>query len=137
LENLKAKGCWIEQLNAVAATWRFRDGCRIIDQVKVAIQNLFGVDLKTLEASPDFDKIKWKQIGLQPMLGNSMVTAFTYDPLVGVTSQTVPSGQTTYFKYDGLGRLVEEYNFKDNVETEANRRVIKQYEYHFTNSSTQ
>jgi len=40
-------------------------------------------------------------------LSNAMITTYTYDPLVGVTSITDPRGQTVYYEYDGLNRLKE------------------------------
>jgi len=42
---------------------------------------------------------------------NAMVTTYTYDPLIGITSMTDPKGYTTYYKYDPYGRLK---HVKDN-----------------------
>lgn len=42
---------------------------------------------------------------LRVNLPNAFVTTYTYDPVYGVTSQTDPAGRSTYFHYDGLGRL--------------------------------
>ena len=51
------------------------------------------------------------------------VTTYTSHPLPGVTSITQPSGQRTYYDYDGFLRLI---GISDH-----NRKPIKQYEYHY------
>lgn len=58
-----------------------------------------------------------------PQLASSMVTSYTYDPLVGITSSTDPRGYTIYYGYDAFQRLKE---VKD-----ANGHLVKDYEYHY------
>ncbi|MBD1261603.1 RHS repeat protein [Maribacter polysiphoniae] len=58
-------------------------------------------------------------------LPTAMVTTYTYDPLVGVTSITDPKGYTIYYYYDGFNRLKE---VKD-----AEGKLVTDYEYHYKN----
>jgi YD repeat-containing protein len=51
------------------------------------------------------------------------ITTYTYNPLVGVTSVTDPNGKTTYYEYDGFGRL---WAVKDHE-----RNVVRSHEYHY------
>ncbi len=55
----------------------------------------------------------------EPSLANSIFTTYTYDPLVGMTSQTDPNGQTTYYTYDELGRLTMVSDFEGNPITKT------------------
>lgn len=52
----------------------------------------------------------------------AMVTTYTYEPLIGMTSVTVPNGQTTYYSYDPIGRLKQ-------VE-DKNRKKLQRFAYH-------
>lgn len=51
------------------------------------------------------------------------VSTYLYKPLIGLTSETDPSGRAVYYEYDGLGRLKR---IKD-----ANGKIIEQYDYHY------
>lgn len=51
------------------------------------------------------------------------VTTYTYTPLVGMTSSTDPTGKTTFYEYDGLGRL--------KLLRGQNGMILKQYEYQY------
>ncbi len=53
----------------------------------------------------------------------AQMTTYTYSPLIGVTSSTDAKGLTTYYEYDGLGRL---QNIKDQ-----NGNIVKNYDYHY------
>ena len=59
-------------------------------------------------------------------LSNSLVTTYTYKPLVGMLSETDPTGNIMTYEYDDLGRL----------ETLRNRdgKIIKHINYHFKNN---
>ena len=66
-------------------------------------------------------------------LAGAFVTTFTHRPLVGVASMTDPAGKTTYYTYDGMGRLLETYYYEGNTVSDANRRTLQQYEYRYYN----
>jgi YD repeat-containing protein len=54
---------------------------------------------------------------------DAFMTTFTYDPLVGMTSQTNPQGFTIYYEYDDLGRLKYIKDHEGNV--------LEAYDYHY------
>lgn len=54
---------------------------------------------------------------------NYRVTLYTYNNLIGMTSQTDPNGITTYYEYDDFGRLQA---IKD-----ANGKTLKTHSYHY------
>ena len=60
---------------------------------------------------------------LRAALPNAQVTTYTYDPLIGVTSITDPSGYTVYYVYDDFNRL----QYIKNKDGE----VIEQYRYNY------
>jgi hypothetical protein len=62
---------------------------------------------------------------LRNSLPNAMVTTYTYDPLVGVTSITDPKGYTIYYEYDGLNRL--------KFVKDGNGDLISETQYYYKN----
>jgi YD repeat-containing protein len=53
----------------------------------------------------------------------ALMTTYTYDPLVGMTSATDPANVTTYYEYDDFGRLKF---IRDN-----NSDIIQNFDYQF------
>jgi hypothetical protein len=61
-------------------------------------------------------------------LKDALITTYTYEPLVGMTSQTDPKGMTTYYEYDSFQRL---QNIKDQGGS-----IVKNYAYNYANNQT-
>jgi hypothetical protein len=58
----------------------------------------------------------------------SLVSTFTFKPLVGMTSQTDPSGRVNYFEYDAASRLL---HIKDQY-----GNILKKYSYNYFDGTT-
>lgn len=56
-------------------------------------------------------------------LSEALITTYTYDPAVGVTSETDPNGKTVYYEYDNFGRLSHILDFDGNI--------IQTFEYNY------
>lgn len=99
-------------------------------QITITVQNLIDA---AVTASNNDDSIANENIlrtalvnlRSTSVLGNSMVTTYTYDPLIGVTSVTDPKGYTMYYNYDEFNRLKQ---VKD-----ADGNILSQNEYHYKN----
>ncbi|WP_346855973.1 RHS repeat domain-containing protein [uncultured Draconibacterium sp.] len=72
----------------------------------------------------DSDLAKIKNAVSGVTAGN-FVSIYTYQPLIGMTSQTDPSGRTTYYEYDDFGRLEYVRNHKGEI--------INKNDYHYAN----
>jgi YD repeat-containing protein len=54
---------------------------------------------------------------------NALMTTYTYDPLLGMTTTTDPANITTYYTYDSFGRLM---SIKDDKQ-----KILKNYQYQY------
>ncbi len=64
---------------------------------------------------------------LRTVLPNAMVSTYTYDPLIGVTSMTDPKGYTSYFEYDDSNRL--------QFVKDAEGNLVSENKYHYKGQS--
>ena len=56
---------------------------------------------------------------------DAMITTYTYDPLIGMTSMTDPRGRKTTYDYDAYGRL--------ESTRDADNYLLEEYKYHYRN----
>lgn len=95
-------------------------------QVEAAVKAEFGVtnidDLSKLIA-PNVANLQ--KLYLNNNLSGAHVTTYTYQPLVGITTMTDPTGITVTYEYDSFGRLKRT---KD-----LNGKTIQEYDYHYRN----
>ncbi|WP_298537614.1 RHS repeat domain-containing protein [uncultured Algibacter sp.] len=97
------------------------DTNRSIDQRTVDVNNPDGVVTKNND-DPE-GNLREALRTLRAALPDSMITTYTYDPLVGVTSITDPKGYTMYYEYDELNRLKQVID--------ADGHIVSQNEYHY------
>ena len=64
----------------------------------------------------------------QPTLSSAMITTYTYDQLIGVTSITDPKGNTNFYSYDGLNRL--------EFITNNDEDIVQKYSYNYNYNTT-
>ena len=62
------------------------------------------------------DELRLSPVGAQ-------LTTYTHDPLIGMTSQTDPTGRTLTYEYDDLGRLIRT--------RDEQGRILSQQQYHY------
>lgn len=60
---------------------------------------------------------------IRTALTNALVSTYTFKPLLGMSSAIDPSGRTTYYNYDGFGRL------KETKDTQQKTKETFDYNY--------
>jgi len=92
----------------------------VVGQVLVAMGESYA-SLQTKSSGELLDILK--ELRDNSSLENSMITSYTYDPMIGMTSVTDPNGVVTTYHYDEFNRLETIRDLDNNV--------IKQLDYHY------
>ncbi len=88
----------------ILGAWRYYEH-KIANQTQVVITGNVVID----------------ELRLYP--NGSLMKSYTYDPLVGMTSQCDPSSKISYYEYDKVGRL--------QVVRDQDKKIIKTFEYKY------
>lgn len=108
-----------EVINTMAETKlnQFPKGAKVEDMGMVALDEIVGEKNNTkILAYINTIRDKVNKLG-------GYITTYTYKPLVGMTSQTLPNGLKTTYQYDGFGRLIKVLDH--------NGKVISTNEYNY------
>jgi len=92
------------------------------------LDDLMEALIGKMDSGPGNLRDDWKDFNealrTDASMSDAMITTYTYDPLIGMTSQTGPAGITTYYEYDGFGRLMQTEDLEDHIREKYN------YNYH-------
>ncbi|MCX2680620.1 hypothetical protein OOZ15_11765 [Galbibacter sp. EGI 63066] len=87
-----------------------------------------GVNLSVLESTTSTEPAKLAELNKirnHSSMSGAMVTTYTYDPLVGVSTITDPRGVKTDYDYDSFNRL-------EFIKDETGK-LLEEYKYHYKN----
>ena len=123
--NSKGKPLTIKQYNGnlISYVW---DSKSIYPKAQITGLEYTDIPVSTINQiqllNPDYPTdFKNKNDSIRQSLSGTLVNTYTHKPLVGIKTQTDANGNTTYYDYDGFGRL---NTIKDN---EYN--LLKSFEY--------
>ena len=95
---------------------------KIEGMTKSAVYSALGSLVSTLLGNPTSTNIY--SVNTNSTLANSaLVTTYTWNPLVGMTSMRKPNLETAYYTYDTMGRLASVKNH--------NQRIVENYLYNY------
>ncbi|MDY0078277.1 MAG: hypothetical protein RBR87_13495 [Bacteroidales bacterium] len=116
--------------NEVAYIWDYNQNL-LIAKIENATYDLvvseltaLGHTIEDLQDESDTNlRLIFNELRDRPAMKDAMITSYTHEPLVGMTSQTDPTGWVTYYMYDSFGRLQYIRNHEGFY--------LKEYEYHY------
>lgn len=95
----------------------------LIDAIVNASNEDANATLATAQTKEDALLVQLESFKNNASLANFLVTAYTYDPLVGVTNVLPVNGIREIYKYDSFNRLEKVYD--------VNGKILKEYKYNY------
>ncbi len=118
LHNLSTVYLWSYNSSYIIAQIQYSTFDEVKNTLGISnVNNLMNADIPDMSIVDD----------LRSQLPDSYIATFTYKPLIGINSYTDERGQTTYYDYDGFGRMVEGYIIENNQ-----KKVLKHFRYKTT-----
>ncbi|MDH6309445.1 YD repeat-containing protein [Dysgonomonas sp. PFB1-18] len=121
--------------NSTCILWGYKGQYPIAEIKNISYEQLKSVIGESLinSIAGEDDPYMWYPYSIMELrtdarLKDALISTYTYEPLVGVKTMTDPRGITTYYDYDGLGRLKETYIMED-----GKKKSVQSYEYHYQN----
>ncbi len=90
-----------------------------------AVASALGVSQNYLLDYPSSAVATLQGTAFRNSLSGALITTYTYDPLIGMTSMTDPRGRKTTYEYDAYGRL--------ESTRDADNYLLEEYKYHYRN----
>lgn len=78
-------------------------------------------------SSPTETEMSALRMSLSTSFPHAMRYTYTYHPLYGMSSETLPNNRTQYYSYDNMGRLLEIY-----IKNGTTKSILKKYIYHYS-----
>ena len=98
------------------------------------VKNVTKAELESAVANIDGSISEMTNLNkIREFFPDAEICTWTYIPNVGVSKFTDKDGLITGYEYDGLGRLVREVIYKNNVISDSNRLIVKSYKYEYKN----
>jgi hypothetical protein len=80
-------------------------------------------NLSLLDNPTDDNTLRNYLSNLKTYLPNALVSTYTYKPMIGMTSETDPSGKIKYYNYDRFNRL--------SVASDKDNNILEKTDYHY------
>jgi YD repeat-containing protein len=104
--------------------WGYDNTYPVAELTGISYNSAVGVLNQTIIQNPSSDQALRTELNkIRQSFPAAIVTTYTYQPLIGVTSVTDAGGRTTFYEYDSYGRL--------KLIKDLNGNILKTFKYQY------
>jgi YD repeat-containing protein len=107
--------------------WGYGGTVPVVEVVGASYQTISGMVSSSVlsDVNPDPSTLRSQLNAIRTGLSstNALVTTYTYNPMLGISSVTDPNNRTSYFEYDAFGRL--------QLIKDKDGNIVKTFEYKY------